>query len=154
MDASQIIGKGVRIDGKRKGETMGTQKSEATRQAEYLADAEAMYVRLRSWRAAHPEASFDQIGEQVTAERQQLMAHLLGALAAQPEEVTAAKPALCGQCGKALTPKGKRERGVSHREGEVRLEREYHYCDECGSGLFPPGRQAAIDKPHVEPAND
>lgn len=133
---------------------MGIHKSEATRQAEFTAAAEAMYVRLRAWRAAHPAASFDEIGEQVTAERMQLMAQLLGALAAQPEEAPAVEAEHCPGCGAELRAKGKRERGVSHREGEVRLEREYHYCDECGSGLFPPGRQTATDEPHVEPADD
>ena len=119
---------------------MGQQKSETTRQAEFATAAEAMYVRLRAWRAAHPEASFDEIGAQVTVERTQLMAQLLGELAAQPEEVTATDGRRCSECGAVLTPKGKRERGVSHREGEVRLVREYHYCDDCRSGLFPPGR--------------
>ena len=119
---------------------MGQQKSETTRQAEFATAAEAMYVRLRAWRAAHPEASFDEIGAQVTVERTQLMAQLLGELAAQPEEVTARDGRRCSECGAVLTPKGKRERGVSHREGEVRLVREYHYCDDCRSGLFPPGR--------------
>lgn len=133
---------------------MGIHKSEASRQREFTASAEAMYVRLRAWRAAHPEASFDEIGNEVTRERQALIAQLLGELAGQPEEETAAERELCPACGAALTPKGKRERGVSHREGEVRLEREYHYCDECGSGLFPPGRQTAADKPHVESADD
>lgn len=133
---------------------MGIHKSEASRQREFTASAEAMYVRLRAWRAAHPEASFDEIGNEVTRERQALIAQLLGELAGQPEEGTAAERGLCPACGAALTPKGKRERGVSHREGEVRLEREYHYCDECGSGLFPPGRQTATDEPHVEPADD
>jgi hypothetical protein len=119
---------------------MGTMKSEAMRQHEFMAAAEAMYVRLRRWRAAHPEASFDEIGDQVTHERQQLMAGLLGELAVQPEEVTTAVER-CSNCGQELTPKGKRERGVSHLEGEVRVERDYHYCDECQRGLFPPGRQ-------------
>jgi hypothetical protein len=133
---------------------MATRKSETTRQAEFVAAAEGMYERLRAWRAAHPEASFDEIGDEVTRERQQLMAQLLGELAGQPEEVTGAEPELCATCGEALTAKGKRERGVSHREGEVRLAREYHYCESCHSGLFPPGPSAAPDAPRLEPADD
>src|SRR5215204_2415566 len=109
---------------------MGTTKSEVTRQAEFVAAAEAMYVRLRAWRAAHLEASFDEVGDQVTQERRQLMAMLLGELAVQPEEVLVA-PELCSSCGRELAPKGKQVRGVSHLEGEVPVVREYHYCDEC-----------------------
>jgi hypothetical protein len=112
-------------------------KSEATRQEEFVEAAEAMYVRLREWRAAHLEASFDEIGNQVRQERQRLMGMLLGELAAQPEEVFSA-PEVCEECGRELAPKGKQERGVSHLEGEVRIEREHHHCDKCQSGLFSP----------------
>ena len=132
---------------------MSTTKSEAMRQAEFGAAAEAMYARLRQWRAAHPEASFDEIGDQVTQERLQLMAGLLGELAVQPEEEMVA-PELCSGCGKELRPKGKRRRGVGHLEGEAQIVREYHYCDACQSGLFPPGRQTAVDKACVESRHD
>lgn len=132
---------------------MGKRKSDGTRQAEFGAEAEAMYVRLRTWRAAHPDASFDEIGAQVTQERMRLMAGLLGELAAQPEEEPVAA-AVCVHCGAALTPKGKRERGVGHLEGEVRVRREYHYCDACQSGFFPPGRPVGTDEACVEPGDD
>ena len=124
---------------------MNRTKSEASRQEEFVAAAEAMYERLRAWRAAHLEASFDEIGDQVTAERQRLMAKLLGELATQPEEAWAGAE-VCSRCGRELTPKGKHKREVGHLEGEVQVEREYHYCDECQSGLFPPGRQVEADE--------
>jgi hypothetical protein len=89
---------------------MGTKKSEVRRQAEFVAAAEAMYVRLRAWRAAHLEASFDEVGDEVTRERRQLMAMLLGELATQPEEELVAA-VVCSSCGRELTPKGKQPRG-------------------------------------------
>lgn len=132
---------------------MNTTKSEAMRQQEFVAMAEAMYVRLRAWRAGHLDASFDEVGEQVTQERQRLMAVLLGELAAQPEEVLVG-PEHCSQCGKELAPKGKQERGVSHLEGEVRVVRGYHYCNECQRGLFPPRPQIEVNSACVESAHD
>ena len=132
---------------------MGTTKSEVTRQAEFVAAAAAMYVRLRAWRAAHLEASFDEVGDQVTQERRALMGLLLGELAAQPEEALVAV-VVCSSCGRELTPKGKQQRGVSHLEGEVPVLREYHYCDECQSGLFPPRRQIEAGGACVESAYD
>jgi hypothetical protein len=128
---------------------MNTTKSEATREQEFSALAAAMHVRLRQWRAEHPEASFDEIGEQVTRERQQLMGVLMAELVAQPEEVLSPAPH-CPDCGQVLTPKGKQARGVSHLEGEVRVVREYHYCGACGSGIFPPGRTIEADATCVE----
>jgi hypothetical protein len=132
---------------------MGTKKSEARRQAEFVSAAEAMYVRLRAWRAAHLEASFDEVGDEVTRERRALMGLLLGELAAQPEEELVAV-VVCSSCGRELTPKGKQQRGVSHLEGEVPVEREYHYCDECQSGLFPPRPPTAAAGACVESAHD
>ncbi len=132
---------------------MRTIKSETSRKEEFVAEAEAMYVPLRRWRAEHAEASFDEIGDQVTAERQRLMAKLLGELAAQPEEEWMGAE-VCSSCGRELTPKGKRRREVGHLEGEVQVEREYHYCDECQSGFFPPGRQTEADETCVESAYD
>jgi hypothetical protein len=131
---------------------MNRTKSEGSRQAAFEAAAGGMYARLREWRAVHPEASFDEIGEQVRQERQRLMAQLLGELAAQPEE-SRTEEEVCAGCGQAMRPKGKRARGVSHREGEVRLEREYHHCDECQRGFFPPGCQTGVGEAPVEPAD-
>jgi len=116
---------------------MGRTKSEATRRQEFVAEAEAMYVRLRAWRAAHPEASFDEIGDQLTPERRQLMARLYGELAVQPEEEPVTEE-VCTECGAKLAPKGKQARGVSHLEGDVRVKREYQRCEACQRGFFPP----------------
>jgi hypothetical protein len=127
-------------------------KSEGRRQAEFGAAAEGMYVRLRQWRAAHPQASFDEIGEQVRQERQRLMAKLMGELAAQPEE-SGTEREVCAGCGEVMAPKGKRGRGVSHLEGDVRLVREYHHCDECQRGLFPPGRPVGAGAAPLEPTD-
>lgn len=112
-------------------------KSEGMRQQEFVAEAEAMYVRLRAWRSAHPEASFDEIGEQITAERRQLMARLYGELAVQPETEGVVDD-VCEECGAKLVPKGKQARGVSHLEGDVRVKREYQRCEACQRGFFPP----------------
>lgn len=133
---------------------MGAHKSEATRQTEFGTAADGMYVRLRHWRAEHLDASFDEIGVQVTRERKALMSLLLGELAAQPEEAATSVKGLCPECGQELSAKGKHCRVVSHLEGDVELERDYHYCGTCHSGLFPPGRQAETDEPCVESADD
>lgn len=133
---------------------MSTHKSEATQQAEFVAAAEQMYVRLRAWRAAHLDATFDEIGEQVMRERKALVAQLMGELATQPEEVTSEERERCPECGAVLTAKGKRRRQVSHLEGEVQLERAYGYCDHCHSGLFPPGHQSGVDGAQLESPDD
>ena len=141
------------MSGKKGEATIATIKSEAKRQAEFVAEAEAMYERLRSWRGMHPEASLDEIGEKVTRERQRLMGRLMGELATQPEEGVECGE-VCKQCGKEMRRKGKRLREMSHLEGQVRINREYHHCDECQSGLFPPRRQTAVGKSRLDAEDD
>ena len=115
--------------------------SGGSEKAEFLREAEAMYEyeELRAWRESHPLASFDEIANQVTPQRRKLMGVLLNQLSVQHGDGRYAE-AMCATCGERMEASGQRDRQVAHPEGEVELERAYHRCPECGSGLFPPGR--------------
>ena len=106
------------------------------RGSEFGAEAVAMAERLRAWRRAHPEATFDEIAEQVSQERKQLMGGLLSELSAEAQP--GPLDPKCGGCGGGLVYKGKKSREVLHREGQVRLSRDYYYCPACRQGIFPP----------------
>jgi hypothetical protein len=116
---------------------MGNSKRQEAEKAEFLRNAEAMYERLHEWRRQNLDASFDEIAEQVTPQRRELMGVLLKQLAEQADEKVQA-PA-CESCGREMSYKGTPNRGVVHSEGESGLERAYYYCADCESGLFPPG---------------
>lgn len=130
------------------GQIHGVDKEKAA----FLQAAEAMYEELLSWRVRHPEASFDEIAEQVTPRRQALLGPLLAQLAQTADERISAP--LCETCQQPLRYKGTPVRGVSHREGEAQLERAYWYCDSCGRGLFPPGPSAATEQASLESQDD
>jgi YgiT-type zinc finger domain-containing protein len=49
------------------------------------------------------------------------------------------KRGLCETCGGRLRYKGKKTKQVVTLRGEVRLERDYYQCEQCGAGYFPPG---------------
>jgi hypothetical protein len=115
---------------------MSGQAREDKSRSEFGVEAMAMAERLRAWRRAHPEASFDEIAEQVSQERKQLMGGLLSELAA--EAVAGPLDPKCPGCGGGLVYKGKKSREVLHREGQVRLSRDYYYCPACRQGVFPP----------------
>ena len=112
--------------------------------AAFMREAEAMYEEMRLWRDEHPEASFDEIASQVTPRRRELMGGLLQQLAMQLGDGRYAE-VTCQECGERMEASGQRKRGVVHSEGEAELERAYHYCAECGSGLFPPGQAVESD---------
>ena len=115
---------------------MGQTKSAEQEKAEFLRAAEAMYEELHAWRDKHLDASFDEIADQVTPQRRKLVAKLLEQLAVQADQRVEAP--VCEQCGQAMRYRGTPERAVSHREGDVEMERAYYYCDSCERGLFPP----------------
>jgi uncharacterized protein with PIN domain len=123
--------------GRRKVGEMGRTRSEEQRRVEFGRVGQEVHQRLYEWRKVHPEATFDEIAEQVSEERKQLMGGLLGELATEggPDLIEGN----CPECGGSLQNKGKKKRQVLHREGEVRLERNYYYCPACKQGFFPPG---------------
>jgi uncharacterized protein with PIN domain len=117
--------------------------SEERARNEFGEAAQAMHQRLRAWRRAHPQASFDEIAEQVSQERKALMGELLAELAGAGEE-TPLDP-VCPTCGGAVENKGKKKRQVLHREGEVQVERNYYYCPACRQGFFPSGPASGLE---------
>ena len=131
---------------------MGARRRGDEEKAAFLCAAEAMYEELVVWRQEHPEASFDEIAEQVTPRRQALVGPLLAQLAAAGDERVEAP--VCETCGQPMRYKGTPRRSVAHREGEASLRRAYWYCDSCGRGLFPPGPPTAAEQTSVESCDD
>ena len=108
-------------------------------EAEFLAAAKAMHQALVGWRARHPEASFDEIADEVRVQRQVLMGQLLAELASQHGVGELLSERSCPQCGGVLHYKGEKERTVLHPEGQPKVARGYHRCDACGHSFFSTG---------------
>jgi hypothetical protein len=128
------------------------QRQEDRRQ--WQAKAEEMYNELYEWRERHPEASFDEIGRQVTARRRELMGALMSQLALQHGSGEEVEGLICEGCGGKLTYKGQSRRGVEHLEGETRLKRAYYHCTHCAGGIFPPGPSAEVGETQLESGDD
>jgi hypothetical protein len=107
--------------------------------AEFMKAVSGMYADLRQWRAQHPGASIDEIANQITPRRRELMGQLLVQLAGQHGDGEVIEGVSCPECGEAMSYKGKASRAVIHKEGEQELVRSYYYCARCQAGLFPPG---------------
>ncbi len=122
---------------------MGKAGREEEKEAEFLQAAAVMYKRLQAWRNQNLDASFDEIAEQVTPQRRELMGVLLKQLAEQADEKVHTPQ--CESCGREMVYKGTPARGVVHSEGESGLERAYYHCADCESGLFPPGLSTQVE---------
>lgn len=104
----------------------------------------AIHAELQAWRAAHPQATFQQIEAEVEARLARLRAHLL-------QEVALASPATdwsvtplaeqpcCPTCQTPLEPRGLHPRTLrSQHDQPVTLTRQYGTCPTCEGGFFPP----------------
>lgn len=123
-------------------------------QAKFVESAQGMYERMVAWRQAHPAASFDEIAGEVGRERRELMGQLLSELSCQNQMSVEALSTECPRCGGPSEGKGRKTRGISHLEGETKLERGYRYCGECGSGFFPPRRATEAGWQELESRDD
>lgn len=123
-----------------------------------------MRAALEAWRVQHPQATFDEIEDEVYRHLAALHAQWLGEVA-PPRHVPAAEaapdappardrgePRRGGECGVALRPSGVRRRQVVTRMGATMgatttLTRRYWVCPAWGAGYFPlshPDRARAL----------
>jgi YgiT-type zinc finger domain-containing protein len=115
----------------------------------YLAKAEAIFEA--AWARGEREGlTLSQIEETVG----ELKFELTGLLVESMVEVQAGRQMgpgpKCPSCGREMYSKGKKRRRVVTSQGEIEVERGYHYCDECGRGLFPPGQANGAGSSGVE----
>ena len=105
--------------------------------------SEEIIVGMTEWREQNPKATFRAIEEELDRRLAELRVRMLADLAvasASTEWEAGEKAPVCPNCGAELEGRGKKERELQTRGGkEVKLEREYGVCPQCGQGIFPPG---------------
>jgi len=106
-------------------------------ETEFIAGSREQYDHLRAWRKTHPDATFDEIAEEVRRGREKLTGRLVAELAVQEKRPQQWQAEQCPACGENTRYKGMRTRQVIHTEGVSMLERPYYKCPHCGEGFFP-----------------
>lgn len=105
--------------------------------------SEEIIVGMTEWREQNPKATFRAIEDELDRRLAELRVRMLADLAvtsASTEWDRGEKAPVCPDCGRKLEGRGKKERELQTRGGkEVKLEREYGVCPQCGQGIFPPG---------------
>ncbi|HVA89497.1 MAG TPA: YgiT-type zinc finger protein [Chloroflexota bacterium] len=100
---------------------------------------------MAEWRVGHPRATLREIEQAVDERLAGVRARLvedavLRSTQADLTRLPAAERPVCPACGAVLEARGKQTRRVTTRhDREIRLERSYAVCPQCGDGLFPPG---------------
>lgn len=90
-------------------------------------------------RGAETGLTLSQMEETVEALKFELTSLLVESMIEMQGEGIRGPGPKCTGCGGEMYSKGKKRRQVLTSQGEIELERSYHYCDRCRSGIFPPG---------------
>ncbi len=110
---------------------------------EWRGVSEEIIVGMWEWRGQNPQANFGEIEAELDRRISELRARMLADLAvasAKMEWEAGSEAEKCPNCGAALQPKGKKKRTLQTRGvREVKIEREYGVCPQCGQAIFPPG---------------
>ena len=112
-------------------------QKERLRQA-FLAKAAAVFEAAIE-RGTGTELTLSQMEETVEALKFELSSLLVESMLKMQGEGIRGPGPKCAGCGGEMYSKGKKRRQVLTSQGEIELERSYHYCDRCRSGIFPPG---------------
>ncbi len=107
--------------------------------AHLMAEAEKAIEALLARKAKAEDITLSEIEQLAvqggTSFRQAVVESLVG----ESSRVEEVKEQVCPRCGQKLRYKGKRAKNVVTEAGEVRMERDYYYCEDCRRGVFPPG---------------
>jgi hypothetical protein len=102
-----------------------------------------MNAGIAKWREEHPRATFREIEVEIDRRLDELRAQMLSDtanLSANAAWIEGPEGPKCPHCGVKLAGKGRKRRKLQVRgENEVKIERKYGVCPECGQGIFPPG---------------
>ena len=124
---------------------MSRKKSRTQRKAEFMQAAGAMYESMEDWYDAHPNASFEEIEEEMRRQRRELMGGALETLIVGRDSGLAVEPPECPKCGQPMTFEGYHPWTVKGLEGDSKLERAYYTCPACGEqGFSPSGPEAPV----------
>ena len=105
--------------------------------ADLLAEAETAISRMLGERGKKEQVTITDIERLARSVGQAVMQQVSQRLIeeeSQPEERKE-----CPTCGQRMRTKGKKGRDVILDTGDVRVERDYYYCEHCRKGIFPPG---------------
>ena len=117
-------------------------KSKVVIKAELMKKAEAVIDELLDWHEETNQPNLTEVEGKVLELRQRLSEQMAITVIENQAAVRPVPGPSCTGCGAEMRYKDMKDKTVLSWVGELKLERGYYYCDQCRTGLFPPGSTA------------
>ena len=114
-------------------------RSREKMKAKLMKEAEAVIDELLDWHLETEKPNLSQVEGKVLELRQRLSEQMSETVIENQEAVRPVPGPACAGCGAEMRYKGMKENTVLSWVGELKIARGYYYCEQCRTGLFPPG---------------
>jgi hypothetical protein len=104
-----------------------------------LEEAAKLWDEYSAWYDAHPEATFDEMEEEVGEEGRAHLGKLVGLTLRRGDLGAKTDAPRCERCEGEMVFKGYPKKGVHGLKVGLEVRRAYYVCPACELGLFPPG---------------
>lgn len=115
-------------------------KGKEAMKAKLMKEAEGVIDELLAWHVETDKPNLTQVEGKVLELRQRMSEHMSETVIENQASVRPVPGPECAGCGAEMRYKGMKENRVVSWVGELKLDRGYYYCDQCRTGLFPPGQ--------------
>ena len=113
---------------------------------EFMERAADLWDSFNAWYKAHPEATFDEMEEELGRQRRAILGNFLELNLRQGDLGAEAEAPSCPECGKPMDFKGYPSKTVHGLEVDARIPRAYYYCPSCKVGISPPGSTTTAEE--------
>ena len=124
------------------GRTSKARLTRAEARRAFLEEAAKLWDEYNAWYDAHPEATFDEMDEEVGEEGRGHLGRLVELTLRRGDLGAKAEAPRCERCGGEMVFKGYPRKEVHGLKVEVGVRRAYYICPACESGVSPPGPTA------------
>jgi hypothetical protein len=127
-------------------EESGARLTSSEAREEFIDRATDLWESFNGWYRAHPEATFDEIEEELGQQRRGFLGEFLELNLRQGDLGATVEAPNCPKCGKPMQFKGYVSKTVHGRDIDAKIPRAYYHCPICKVGVSPPGSATTIEE--------
>jgi len=109
-----------------------------------LETVEGLRERINAWYDAHPEATFDEIEEELGESGRAFLGDVIQLMLRRRDLGSSPEAPCCRRCGRPMVFKGYPKKVVHGLKADLKIRRAYYVCPPCEVGVFPLDRRLRL----------